>query len=396
MPAPKLVILPGSEKHLLRKELAAAFSAVGCNALISDQTLLHDPAYAGRLTELLDGSPSLLFSINGSGLPSLNRTLDICGPANCQIAIWFVDNPWNILSAVREPVWRSLPLFVTDKSFIEPLKANGAQNVSHLPLAASFTHFGPDAEREKAFPPPDALAPFVFVGRSSFPDKDSFFANIALPAEVCRTSEEMLRSGRRPDLNWWEEKLGSRAERFWPGREARRPACGAEELNRLWRAQCLAAAAAAGRDFNAQNGLSGPGLDMFGDERWKDSIPPGVRLRPPVDYYTRLPGIYRKARYNLCLTSLQLPQGLNQRHFDVWAAGGICLSDATPGLGLFPEELARPIRFGSPDEIASVMENIEKKGLRNSLSRDWQNCLKEKHRYEHRVVQVLESLEALR
>lgn len=390
--SPKLVILPGREDHLLRKELASAFSAEGCNALISDPNLLHEPVCSSRLAELLDGSPSLLFSINGSGLPSLRRTLDICNPANCRIAIWFVDNPWNVLSAVRDPGWRGLPLFVTDKSFIEPLKANGAENVHHLPLGADFKMFSPSPERDAAFPPPDGLAPIVFVGRSAFPDRESYFANIALPEDICDLSEAMLARGERPDLLWWEARLGSRKDRLWPGREARRPACGAEESNRLWRAQCLAAAAGAGRAVASVTNPNAPGLDIFGDAGWKAYLPPGARLHKPVDYYACLPGIYRQAAYSLCLTSLQLPRGLNQRHFDVWAAGGLCISDATPGLELFPEELVRPIRFRTPGDIAGLVENIEKKGLRASLVSDWQACLREKHSYVHRVRQILDAI----
>ena len=393
MDIPKLVILPGTEDHLLRKELAAAFTAVGCKAHIADPDKLHDPDHTMRLVDILDGTPSLLFSINASGLPPLHRTLDICSPSNCQVAIWFVDNPWNVLSGVKDPGWRDLPLFVTDKSFIDPLKANGAKNVHHLPLAASFEHFAPNLERESAFPPPDSLAPFVFVGRSAFPGREAFFANIAMPADICKESERMLMQGERPDLIWWESRLGTRKNLLWPGREARRPACGAEESNHMWRSLCLVAAAAAGRTRNAVTGAGEPGLDIFGDLGWRTCLPPGIRLRQPVDYYARLPGIYRKTPYSLCLSSMQLPRGLNQRHFDIWAAGGFCLSDTNPGLELFPEELVRPICFKAPDHIGDVVEHIEKLGIRSSLINDWQALLKEKHSYIHRVNSILEALQ---
>jgi spore maturation protein CgeB len=109
-----------------------------------------------------------------------------------------------------------------------------------------------------------------------------------------------------------------------------------------------------------------------------------------VDYYARLPGIYAKARYNICLTSLQLPQGLNQRHFDIWMAGGLCLSDATPGLGLFPRELTRPITFTQANDIAAVAEQADSR--RTFLIADWQSHLLEHHTYAHRVRTVLDML----
>jgi spore maturation protein CgeB len=135
-----------------------------------------------------------------------------------------------------------------------------------------------------------------------------------------------------------------------------------------------------------------PGLDLFGDPGWQEHVRGGVRLRPPVDYYTRLPCIYARSRYSLCLTSLQLPQGLNQRHFDVWTAGGFCLSDASPGLGLFPEELTRPMSFRAPSDIGPRVQALENSGARQALAAGWQSCLWAEHRYVHRALAVLDAL----
>jgi hypothetical protein len=223
----------------------------------------------------------------------------------------------------------------------------------------------------------------------------------------------MLPRGEKPDLTWWEKSLACVPGSFWPGKKARMPALCAEESNLAWRALCLAAAARAGsrpglnpaaeeggppatgamrRDGRENERRSGAGLDIFGDPGWLPLLPPGARLFPPVDYYARLPGIYAKARYSLCLTSLQLPEGLNQRHFDVWMAGGLCLSDATPGLSLFPEELTRPIRFDAPGDIAGKTKELERPGVRESLIASWREHLLERHTYIHRARTILERI----
>jgi hypothetical protein len=171
------------------------------------------------------------------------------------------------------------------------------------------------------------------------------------------------------------------------------PALGAEEANMRWRSRCLAGAAALGSVLGSTQGSThdgSPGLDIFGDKGWEGLSPAQSRLNPPVDYYTRLPGIYARARYNLALTSLQLPQGLNQRHFDVWMAGGLCLTDATPGLELFPEELVRPVRFASVQELPRVVDRLEASGQRQALVNDWRNLLLAEHCYTHRVATVLD------
>lgn len=347
-----------------------------------------------RLAELLDGAPALLFSVNFQGLNPLKPTLELLRKAGGSAAAWCVDNPWSLLAGVRDPRWKELPLFVTDASFVEPLREHGAERVFHLPLAASPALFAPDAARDSRFPAPDDLAPFVFVGRSAFPGKEAFFAGQNLPEGLMDKARALPAAGIRPDLLWWEHALGCAPRGFWPGKQARRPAFGAEEANLFWRGQCLAAAASAGSAPPGGARRKTAGLDIFGDEGWHALLPQGARLRQPVDYYARLPGIYANARFSLCLTSLQLPCGLNQRHFDVWMAGGLCLSDATPGLALFPEELVRPVIFAEPGAIAAVAERADTR--RACLIADWRAHLLERHTYRHRVQAVLAHLEALR
>lgn len=411
---PSHVVIPDSGAELLRTELAQGFAEAGCRVSRVHPASLLDSRNPRSLRHLADSGPFLLFSVNFQGLNPLRQTLEIVEQSGGIAAVWCVDNPWNLLAGVRDPRWKGLPIFLTDASFIRPLKEHGALLAHHLPLAASPELFGPSSTRQSAFPPPDDLAPFVFVGRSAFPGKDAFFAGQAVPEKLRWQAVDMLSQGLRPDLSWWEKELGCSTTSFWPGKTARRPALGAENANLVWRSLCLTAAATAGLDMHFHSGNSGcrelenvpigkdsmdnfsdaryPGLDIFGDPGWRRELPASVRLRLPVDYYARLPGIYVAARYSLCLTSLQLPEGLTQRHFDVWTAGGVCLSDATPGLKLFPEELVRPITFRKPDDIGTVAERLEKSYSRQTLVADWQNHLKDRHTYAHRARSVLETV----
>jgi hypothetical protein len=381
------IIIPGTGTELLRRELCRAFAAAGCRV---------SEARPETWPELLDGAPALLFSVNFQGLNPLKPTLELLQQAGGAAAVWCVDNPWNLLAGVRDPRWKDLPLFVTDTAFIAPLREHGAKQVFHLPLAASPELFAPDPVRDTRFPAPDKLAPFVFVGRSAFPGKELFFAGQSVPEQWVDEAEAMLRAGKRPDLLWWEHALGCAPGVFWPGKKARQSAFGAEEANLFWRSLCLESAANNKLSHYPATGkpeYDATGLDIFGDEGWRTRLPKGARLHPPVDYYARLPGIYAKARFNICLTSLQLPHGLNQRHFDIWMAGGLCLSDATPGLDLFPRDLTRPIIFTRANDIATVAEQADLR--RAALIADWQSHLLEHHTYAHRVRTVLETIDSL-
>jgi hypothetical protein len=393
------VIVPGSGRELLRRELVMAFAGAGFAAEEADPEALNDPCSPSRLEEKLD-APALLFSVNFQGLGDLRRSLDVLARARGRAAVWFVDNPWNILSGVRDKAWRDLPLFVTDDYFIAPLKAAGATHVFHLPLACCPELFSPHRARDKAFPAPQGLAPFVFVGRSAFPGRDAFFAGLELPEPLVRKAgicgepgdgdeDGACFSGQRADLGWWEKELGLDSARFWPGKTARLPALGAETANLRHRFRCLAAAARV-------SVFAGTGLDIFGDRGWENFLPEGAKLHPPVDYYARLPGIYAAATFNICPTSLQLPRGLSQRHFDVWMAGGLALSDASPGLSLFPPELTRPITFNGRRDLEKLAGRLAGGAAREGLIRDWRQCLAGAHCYRHRIETLLECLERAR
>ena len=335
-----------------------------------------------------------MFSVNFYGLFPLRERLQALRQAGAGAAVWLVDNPWNILAGVRDPLWKTLPLFVTDAAFIAPLRAHGAERVYHLPLAASFELFAPNPVRDAAFAPPKNAAPLCFVGRSAFPGKEQFFAGRSIPAALEQEAGACIESGKRPDLLWWESRLNLKNAPFWPGKKARAAALGAENSNLSYRARCLQGASLAGQAVKKDKTPGVPGLDIYGDEGWHTMLPQGARLLPPVDYYSRLPGIYQAARYSLCLTSLQLPQGLNQRHFDIWAAGGFAISDATPGLALFPDELTRPIRFTRPDDLPALVQRLEGRADKSALQEQWVACLRQGHTYAHRAQTVLKVLDA--
>ena len=152
---------------------------------------------------------------------------------------------------------------------------------------------------------------------------------------------------------------------------------GAEKCSENWRQHCLATIA-------AQTGTT-----IHGDSEWSRLVPQ-AQLHSPVDYYSGLAKIYREASFSLNLTSLLLPHGLTQRHFDVWACGGFLLSDNTHGLSIFPEELCRAISFTAPEEIPGLIDTFQQNpDLKESLRRSWQDLILEHHTYTHRLKTIL-------
>lgn len=368
----KSIWIPASEKELLVMELMEAFASAGLVVEALPISVCSPTTLAERLRA---HRPELFFCVNFQGLDPFGQNFSALSHLGVPVAVWCVDNPFHLLSALKSAFWQRCKLFVTDDWFIRPLQEHGAAHVFHLPLAACPIRFQPRGIVQDA----DLAHRIVFVGRSSFPDKDAFFAGCTVSSELLTEATAMLEQGRRPDYSWWWANLGK--PRLWPDKSARQPGFAAEQCSRLWRTAGLNAAARLGH------------LTVYGDPCWRSLLSADVELRPEVDYYGPLPEIYHQARYTLNLTSLLLPHGLTQRHFDVWTAGGFLLTDATPGLDIFDRKLAQETTFASPKELPRLVQRLEREqGLVAQLRAAWRAHILEKHTYNQRVEDIFKAI----
>ncbi|MBF0480925.1 MAG: glycosyltransferase [Desulfovibrionaceae bacterium] len=371
-PKKPVVILPGDETTLLAHELAATLESFGFKTLLRNGDITGDKLRA----ELGLFTPALFLSINFKGLDAHGEVFASLAEAGIPAAAWCVDNPYHLLSALKSPFWKELPLFVTDDWFIAGLTALGAQSVHHLPLAAAG-HFFAAAARPVRFAHLENMA--IFVGRPGFPDKKRFFSGLTVPDGAFHRALALLSSGERADFGWWLEQLG--ITQAWPGRQVRQAGFAAEQTGLVWRVMCLREAA---------RGLP---LAIFGPKDWRELLPEVENVLAEVDYYGALGAIYHDAALTLNLTSPLLPRGLTQRHFDVWAAGGFLLTDKTPGLDLFPGELTEPVTFSRSSDIVDVARAAQSsQAAKRELAAAWREEIAARHTYRHRVAELLETL----
>lgn len=379
--------MPDSGRDLLRAELSLALSQLGFEVVSPHPDSLLRPEHPDYLPRLLDKGPDLFLSVNLQGILPGGENTRALQDSGVKTVVWFVDNPWHILSGMRAPGWRSFTLAVTDHTFIAPLVHAGAKNVLHLPLAVSPEHMQAPENAGVL-----ELRELVFVGRTYFPGRDSFFEGQEIPPEIMDTATGLLHDGfrqdaSRPDFTWWTQQLGfsKLQDGFWPGKKSRKPGWGAAQCNALWRSACLKAAA-----------TSPGGLTLFGDSGWQQEFEAlGIKadLRGPVDYYGSLPAIYSQAGFTVNLNSLLLPAGLSQRIFDVWAAGGFCLTDYSGGLGIFPEELLSPICFAAPHDLPELAADLKNRPeYKEELQNAWQEHILAEHTYRSRLEKLLEQI----
>ncbi len=366
------VYIPGNKQQLLHQEICQAFLDLGY-ALHVEQDLR---------TVLITEQPSLYFSVNLRGLDGDGVDFALLQALNIPVAIWFVDNPWHILSSLRLPWWKQARLFVTDASFIPELKKHGASYVYHLPLAAGQHMWKPEKTIDR-ISTRQALqaakkADCVFVGRAHFPEHARFFAAAKLDQGVVDEALSLLKAGQRVHFHWWQKRLDLLT---WPGHEVRKIGLGAEKCACMQRVMWLRAllevrAMVIGDSVSWQNFLPEAKDDIFYSN---------------MDYYTELASIYRVAPCVLNVTSLLLPAGLTQRHFDVWAAGGFLLTDKTDGLDIFPPNLVKPICINNASNIVKTLNSLSI-SVRSELTKAWQEHIKAEHSYVKRMKFVLQCL----
>ncbi len=358
------VMLAASETALIKRELQNAFARAGLGV----QNITHTPDTAQLLSLLQEKTPLFWLSINFSGLDPLGENIALLRHCGVPVLTWCVDNPFHLLSQQKSELWKTCELLVTDKWFVPRLRHLGAK-AWHLPLATDPNIFAPAPD----LPQQDGI---YFVGSSSFPKKNKFFAGCTLNPGLEQEARQMMRTGNRPDLDWWLKKEGEPPE--WFNANWRQRGFAAESMSLAWRRYVLAT-------LSEQETPH-----IYGDKEWKQLVPK-ANLRAGVDYYAALPKLYATAEFSLNLTSLQLPHGLTQRHFDTWAAGGFLLTDASPGLDIFPDRLTRPIRFSTPQQalgkIAALRSAPE---LKQELRLAWQQEILARHTYLHRVQNILE------
>lgn len=360
----RTVWLPGDENSLLLPELSGALADAG----FSYRVIAPDAMRKDLLSLLNRELPELLISVNFNGLDSYGETYFMLREAGVKVVVWMVDNPFHILSGIRSEYWKKVPLMMTDHWFIPRLKQLGAAKTAHLPLATDTGIFNPQVVKF-----PGLAEKVVFVGRSKFPGKDTFFSGCSFTQEDLEKAQAAIESGTKPDFGWWADQYGE--SELIPDRQIRQTGFRAEQSGLLWRTTML-------KKISER-------LTIFGDDGWNDFFD-NADLRPPVDYYTALPSIYAGAGISINLTSPLLPCGLTQRNFDVWAAGGFLLSDRTGGMSIFPDDLLDECTFTHPAEIPALCDKfLTQPNLRKTLSKIWHQVIIKEHTYSDRITKLL-------
>jgi spore maturation protein CgeB len=364
----------------LEEECLRAYKTMGFT--VQEFPVLEEwdsPLASRLLTGIVEFLPDFLFCINHIGFDKSGWLTAFLQDSHLPAATWYVDNPDFIIRAYPENVSEWVAVFVWDQNYLEHLKEMGFSWVTYLPLATDTHLFRPYRH-----PPVDRFGCHgaAFVGNTW----------------TQRVSQQLARYARQPATLAYIE---SAAQSFQWNAHYQAAADLAEMLPEFSKLPIseqvdLEAAvvwqASQWDRLERLSALAQAGLKVFGDPAWADFLPDPTAYGGSISYHRELPAFYQCVSVNLNLTSLQMKNGLNQRVFDVPAAGAFLLTDHKEALWeLFaPEEM---VTFRTIEEAQEKLAYYLKyPGTRRQVATRARERVLSQHTYGHRLQVIVRQI----
>jgi len=342
-------------------------------------------AIVARFIEaILAHRPDFLLTVNHLGFDEEGVLTSFFRSIEMPVASWFVDSPELIVKGFAGNVSPLCSIFVWDRSYVEPMKRMGFEDVHYLPLAADETVFRPI--------------------RLSTRERRAYECDVGFVASSMIEAVEKWFGRLRPELRsladaWAKDLAGTRQpmEAFCRGRpeQERQLVEGLSAKGRMDFEAAVLWKATMNYRLSCLEALRGFDLTVRGDAGWAEILDPRVLRLPRLDYYRELPLFYNACKINLNATSLQMPQAVNQRVFDVPACGAFLLTDRQEAL----EELFVPgqevIAFEEPDELPDLVRHyLARPEERARIALRGRERVLADHTYRKRLAALIERMRA--
>jgi spore maturation protein CgeB len=342
--------------HLLVHEIVQGFRRGGhsCEVLF----IPGEAVELARIEQMFQQAlrtvkPDFLLTVNHRGFDQegyITRMLERC---RIPFASWYVDSPQLILGHYRENNSPFLTLFFWDREYCPMFRNMGFERVAYLPLGvdeALFAHGAKPAGTGKFFP-----MPVSFVGNSLFYKAGLRLAKSAvagpLKEQFFEVAEAFLDSPHLVVRDLLDARFPELSAHF---QELNEPRALSYETAITWQATGI-------YRLSRLRRLEGFPVTVAGDPGWASLLNNnGFSVRRELNYYKDLPGFYGASRVCFNATSRQMKQGLNQRVFDVPAAGSVLLTDWTEQLAELMEPGKEVLAYKSPEEIPGLVDRALK------------------------------------
>lgn len=383
--SPRVLLL--TSKYFLMGELEGACRKLGIAhklVVIGDEAVGRTDFVRQLLEAVVSFRPDCCITLNHMGVDVEGVLMDLLARLQLPLASWFVDNPHLIIHLYSRCVSPWTTLFTWDSDNIPTLRAAGFEHVFHLPLGTDPDRFHPD---KSARAPAAWKADLSFVGNSMVYKVGGRLKNGRFPRPLLLSfravARDFMESETRSVADFLREAHPQTFAHYaaLPDNEARL----AYETAVTWQATRL-----------YRNGCVRRLLPLrpliVGDAGWKIEFRHEARQPRYMDalsYYDQLPLFYGQSQVNFNCTSKQMKGAVNQRVFDVPAAGGFVLTDWREQMDeLFdPHEMAC---YHEPEEAPDMARHFlahpqERRRLTLAARRRVLAC----HTWQHRLQTML-------
>ncbi|MDQ7835250.1 MAG: glycosyltransferase [Humidesulfovibrio sp.] len=329
--------------------------------------------------------PDAIVTVNHLGVDHEGVLYALAGELKLPLVSWFVDNPEFILPLYPKPDPQSTLILTWDADSLDAVRGFGFTNVFWLPLGADPQRFSPGR-----------------TGRPEWRSRVSFVGNSMVAKTASRLKAAMPGPALLAAFAELARAFGQSGERSVEAfLAASRPEL-RSELAALPVLQRVAYATAVVWHSTLEYRLGcvartlpfGPLI--AGDSGWSQLLPEGAgqRLLRELSYYEDLPGFYPASEVNFNCTSLQMKGAVNQRVFDVPAAGAFLLTDHRRQIERLFEPETEIALYRDVEEIRPLVERfLADPEARERIAGAGRARVLAEHTYEHRLSALMAAIE---
>jgi len=388
--SPKLLLM--TSKYFLIGEVVRACEQLGVQhhlLKLEDEEIARQEFVERLLKVVLEFDPDAILTLNHLGVDREGVLTDLLARLQLPLASWFVDNPHLILHLYDKLVSPWTAIFTWDADNLPGLRELGFEHVFHLPLGTDPERFSP---AKSAKPPVAAWRSVVsFVGNSMVYKVAKRMQKARFPATLLRDYRGLAAAFGESD----ERLARSFLPRYSADMDASYQALPDNETRLAYEALITWEATRQYRTRCVRQLLPFRPL-IVGDRGWRqnfkrESLP--WRLHSELSYYSELPAFYPWSDINFNCTSKQMKGAVNQRLFDVPAAGAFVLTDWRDQTESLFEPGKELVCYREPEEVPDLVRYfLAHPEERRRIVRAARARVLAEHTWAHRVQRILTQL----
>lgn len=336
-----------------------------------------ETALASRLRETV---PDAVFSFNYFPLIS-----NVCRSEGLPYISWIYDSPYVMLYSYTA-INPCNTIYVFDRALCREFNEAGIQTVRYLPMAAN-------TERLDALGFPEPAYDISFVG-SLYTESHNFFDRMENLSSYAKGYLEGLMNAQMhvQGYNFIQESLSPIMEELYQALPMDPNPDGVETREYLYAQYVINRKLTGLERLRLLTAITtGHTLDLFTLD--PAFTLPNLRNHGTVDYYAKMPLVFKKSRINLNISLRSIKSGIPLRAFDIMGSGGFLLSNYQED---FLENFTPGVDFEYYESESDLLRKIDyylaHEEERHAIAKNGHDRVASAHTYRDRVREMLSDL----